>query len=253
MSEKSAPSPFDSLLNLSKPEIENDDLGDESGSSEKVPVVKPSDYRKLQSELKNSQEQIRQLTEEFQKVSGSTEEMEVLKKLKAAFQPTTDKDDLQLQKQLLERFDDDPISLIRELVNSEVAEVKNKLQETNLDIRAKEVTNEIDKEYEVDWSKDSAKIIEQLNSFSREYKMTNPREATIKAMRLAGVGKKRIQPLPFSESPGGMYTPGRAPAQSEEITKTFLKGLRKEADAAKGSPIASLFKSGSTLGASRRK
>lgn len=246
---------FENLVNLTGfSDREQDDEGGEAGS----PGAQESksdrlDAQKLQKELKDSKETIRQLSEQMKDLTNKTGDLDLVKKLKAVFTPSDDEEAEKRRKELLDKHDDDPIAFIKDFVQKEIGEVKEKLHTTNLDIRVKEVTDEIDREYEVNWAQDSDKIIKQLNTFSKEFKQNNPKEATLRAMRLAGIGKKRIKPLPRFESADSMSSPGVSKGRKEEMERSFLGGLQKAKEAATASPIGSLWNSGEGMSARRRR
>ena len=120
--------------------------------------------------------------------------------------------------------------------------IRQRQEASDVDRFAKEVMAEIDRDFKVDWAKDSKKIVDEMRMFSDDFKRNDPKGAALKAIQLAGVScEKRPNPLdlPFLES-SGSYNQMRTKALETEKEK-YLSGFREAAKEANTAPLSGLW------------
>ena len=96
-----------------------------------------------------------------------------------------------IELELRKKFDEDPLSVINDLVNQRVSEINSTIEKERTVNRVDSVMADIDKEYIVDWDKDFVKIKPHLDYFSDKAKREKPKEVLLSACRMAGVLKTR--------------------------------------------------------------
>lgn len=99
-------------------------------------------------------------------------------------------------------FDTAPVDFITQKIREEIKGLEERQTKSEIKAFATDVMMNIDKEYVVDWEKEGNKVAAELALMDPAFKHRDPRGATLKAMQLAGVGKKRPAPVqfPFFES-----------------------------------------------------
>lgn len=175
----------------------------------------------LQKQLKDRDEQVRQLSEEMKKLQEQTQHFQ---KLKTVFTGSDSEDpETARVKELNHRFDLDPVSTMNEILSQRDEKILAEIKRGERKRTVREVLSEVDKEYSVDWDKNGQKIIETLDRFSDSFKERNLREAVISAIELTKTGEKRKTP-PFME---GIGISPEAEAQRQRTKKEdFLKALK---------------------------
>lgn len=131
-----------------------------------------------------------------------------------------------------DEYDADPIGYMDKALKKSVQELQSELEQTKLQAAAKEVIGEINQQYEVDWKKEP-QIIEHLNSFSLEFRRSEPKKAMLRAIALAKAGKKRTSPPYYEGSSYGsdMMRRARDMSEAEQIAagvKRFAKTPDKD-------------------------
>jgi len=184
-------------------------LGSKGKNKEDVKI------RELEETNKNQREMIRQLGEELKdlkewknKITGMSQE------------DLSKKEELEMR----QRFEEDNIGVVNELIEQKVKEVENKLNEQVAISNVKEAMSDIDKEYFVDWDRDYPKIVSQLNNFSQEAKQRDPKGVLLAACRLAGVIKKRDTSIPTYIEGANRYGIPKQVKSAEDEIRNRIKG-----------------------------
>lgn len=220
---------FDKILGL-----KNDD--DEPGSAEEgaqgkaSETVSAEDYNKLKSdfdELKKSNEGSSQKLEQIEKNN------EILARIRDVFVPKDpEAEDAAEREKLLKKYDDDPIPFLEEFIENKIAPLADGLHKSNVDRFAKEVMDQIDREYTgINWNKDGPKVAAELSKLTPEYKQKDPKGATEFAMKMAGVGKKRENPgdFPYYEhSTMNAAIAQQRKTEADQYTKGIFDAAKKE-------------------------
>jgi len=228
--------PFDDLLGLKSddPELEGAKDGAQGGEPGAVPI---EDFNKLKTELDDLKKSSAGNNQKLEQIEKNNE---VISRIRDIFVPKDPKDQGAAErKKMLDAFDENPIEFLEKFVENKVAPVAENLHKVNVDRFAKEVINEIDREYSgIDWAKDGKKIADELKKVSTEYKQKDPKGATELALKMAGIGKKRETPADFP-----YYEPSTIAAavakqrrtEADEYKKGIFDAAKKEnADVLKG-------------------
>jgi len=206
--------------------------GEGEGGAARPAAVTQEQYQEVLSRL-----------EKFETQEGDVRaSQELLGKLKEVFVPNDGEAANKAAEQLALQFDRDPIGVISQLVDQKVDVIRQRQEASDVDRFAKEVMAEIDRDFKVDWAKDSKKIVDEMRMFSDDFKRNDPKGAALKAIQLAGVScEKRPNPLdlPFLES-SGSYNQMRTKALETEKEK-YLSGFREAAKEANTAPLSGLW------------
>lgn len=199
----------------------NDDDQDQGDQDKKKKEDIDAKIALMDKRLKDSQEFIRQQKEQIDELS------EFKRRL------TEDPEEKKQKRKELElrsQYDNDPLNTTKKLMTEELSGLKQDLEVTKTKLAAKDAMQEIEREYEVDWDKNSKLILAQLDNFSPEVRKADPKGTLLRAMKLADVLKKREGPLPpFVE--GGGRNPGVAAKQTEaDLIKKRIFGEPKKSD-----------------------
>lgn len=203
--------------------------GEESQATE---TVNKADYDALKAKL----DEVTNKIPDQDQLQRITENNEKLEKLKEVFVPNESKISEEKRREELAAFDRDPIKYMEERMDEKIAVIAERQANSDVDRYAKEVMAEVDKEYVVDWKKDGEKIANQLAKFNTDFKRKDPKAATVEAMRLAGVGKKRdaAANFPFYESSD--YAAAQEKARESEAD-AYRSSLREAAKQMSQSPL----------------
>jgi len=198
--------------------------GEGPGAPGEKATVSKEDYDALQAKLNDviekvpDQGQLKTIIEN----NGKLEQMmEVLV-------PNKDKNTEAKRKALIDEFDADPISFLDKKLDEKLSGVVERLDTSEVNRFADKVMTEIDRDYVLDWAKDGQKVADELAKFSTAYKREDPKAATIKAMSLAGVGKKRDAAANFPYYESSDYTAIQEKAMDDEAT-AYKNNLRSAA------------------------
>jgi len=192
--------------------FDDDDYGadDDHGSAEGADGKKSvdTDYKveveKLKEENKKRDELIRQQTEEIERLRKVGEDFS---RLQGVFTGKAEEDaEAARRREDARRMEDDPYDTTVEIakrVNGETTEeLKKRLETLESTTHARMVMDRVDKEYIVDWDKDSGKIAKALGLLDPEFRRNNPDAALKQAIRLSNVKVKKRPSVPYSESGG---------------------------------------------------
>lgn len=203
-------------------------LGDEEQTSENEENVEEGN-----EENKKSPD-INKLTEQFDKLQGSYKELqefarqrsEEVKELKDWRNKITGIDESEKQKEteklIRERFEEDPLTVINELVNEKVSNLSKTVQTNQVLTKIDKYMGEIDKEYEVNWEKDKEKILSHLEYFSDKAKKERPEDVLRSACRLAGV----LKPKTPSKTPSYVED-GTVNLVNQKVVDNEVKNIKK--------------------------
>ena len=160
-----------------------------SGTSEPVKLDKR--VEDLEETNKNLQEQMRQQIENNKTLSDFRDNI-----LKAT--GSNDEDEKKRNQELLIEFDKNPIETTQKIIQEQIEKSLSGVKE-NVDLQRdtsviKSVMDEVDKKYDVNWSKDLPKIKDQLKNFNVEAFKTDPQGTILAACKLADVIKAKAEP-----------------------------------------------------------
>ena len=212
------------------PEEEVSSEGGENPPKKSQESKNKSDDRiaKLEKRLKDSQEFIRQQGETIKGLENFkkrlTEEPEDEKKKR---------EELELRS----RFDDDPISAMDEMIErkmdkklSGMKDLEEKVDLNSTTNTVRDAMRQIEKDYEIDWDKHSKKVIAELDNVSEDLRKKDKKKALIKAMKLAGVLKKRDKSSPTYIEGGGGAPTEKQKADEAQRWKDRVFGKKKKAE-----------------------
>ena len=221
---------FDSILGLDKDTEGSDpgkpgDGGEENQENLEDPKVA---IATLQEKFDNQVEIGRQQAEQIKKMQTGDGLLDMIQGQLSKQSPEAkaEADKLALQS----KHDGDPVGVTEDMITRAVEKVVTPIQaQLNQEVTARqgrEVMDQVNKEYDIDWPKDGAKVTEQLKQFSEDARIKDPRGVLLKAMNLAGVGTKR----PEMPHLGGREGIGAAPSiqtQKEEYKTAIKAGIER--------------------------
>jgi len=191
--------------------------------------LKKEDWERLEKRLKDQQEFIRQQSETIKELKEFKDRLLGVDK---------EKEKIQKEKELREKFEEDPLTTVDEIVSKKYEE-KLKELETKLHIqeeknKIKEVLLEFEKEYDINWDRDYKKILPYIDYFSPKARREKPREVLKALCKLAGIELKKRETQTL---PSGFYIEGgvsggvlnkEIKSEAEKIKKEILEaGKRK--------------------------
>jgi hypothetical protein len=172
----------------------------------------------LEATNKDLSEQIRQISEQNKSLS------EFFDRLRG--NPDEEKKKQEMQ-EWLKKYDTDPRGAINDAIAAKMGGLDKKVDLTEKTATVREVMRDLDKKYEVDWTKHK-EINTHLKRFSRKEIEEDYHKAILDACRLAGVIKlKKATPPNFVEEPG---RGGGRPTQGsdEDSVSSRLEKRRKK-------------------------
>ena len=175
------------------------------------------------------------------KLDAILEQNKKLKQLEQVFLPNEEETKAKAKRKAEDEYDADPIGVMERILDEKLKKLEDRQTQAEINAYAKDVMSEVDKEYIVDWKKDGQKIAKELSYMNQEYKQKYPKEATLKAMRLASVGKKReAGQYPYYE-PANFRQQQREAAQKTEA-ESYFAGIKQAAKESVGGPLSDFFR-----------
>ena len=192
-------------------------------------TLSKKDYKELMDKLSKVTSTPSLDNDKLEKVM---ENNKIVEAMKAAILPNEGEMKATERRKLEEAFDANPIDFMKQIVRDEISGVEARQTQSEVRAFANEVVAKIDKEYAVDWDKDGKKIASELALMDPGYKQKDPKGATIKAMKLAGVGTKRATPVNFPYFEPSNYSSAdqmkkAKETEAEAYKKTIFEAAKK--------------------------
>ena len=132
--------------------------------------------------------------------------------------------------ELRREIEENPLKLadlVENKLTPKIKDLEEKLSYQTTLTGVEKAMAEINKEYDIDWDKNSQKILKQMDNFSAEAKRKNPKGVLLAAARLAEVIQKKDKPdISFVESSSG-YIPPKVKKTLEQKYKERIMGNRQ--------------------------